>query len=70
MADSEEAIRNLEMELAMSQEKHRTCTQEVQHAQQRFILTRQKQVRIKFRHFEESATWRKMKRKSESKSYS
>lgn len=56
MADSEEAIRNLEMELAMSQEKHRTCTQEVQHAQQRFILTRQKQVRIKFRHFEESAT--------------
>ena len=27
--DSEETVRNLEMELAMSQEKHRICTQEV-----------------------------------------
>ena len=34
VADSEENIRSLEMELAMSQEKHRTCTQEVQHAVQ------------------------------------
>lgn len=40
VADSEETIRSLEMELAMSQEKHRTCTQEVQHAQQCFISTR------------------------------
>ena len=53
MADSEEAIRSLEMELAMSQEKHRTCTQEVQHCQQCFntlvsnsdILKRAKQRR-------------------------
>lgn len=47
VADSEETIRSLEMELAMSQEKHRTCTQEVQHAQQCFISTRHIHVRIK-----------------------
>ena len=29
LADSEETTRNLEMELAVSQEKHRICTQEV-----------------------------------------
>ena len=29
VAESEETIRKMEMELAMSQEKHRTCTQEV-----------------------------------------
>ena len=29
MVDLEETIRNLEMELAMSQEKHKICTQEV-----------------------------------------
>ena len=29
VAESEETIRKTEMELAMSQEKHRTCTQEV-----------------------------------------